>query len=303
MNRTQISGTTISVSSLCLGTMTFGTPVREADAINLTHWAIDHGINFIDTANMYEGYTRTIGSAGGVSEQILGKALKGRRNQVVLATKVGMKIGPGDDDEGLSRKHVLREIDRSLKRLQCDFVDLYYMHKPDPNTPLAESVQAFDDLIDMGRIRHWAISNFSAEQISDLLQVCDGNGWRRPVALQPPYSLLKPDIEEDILPLCQQEGIAVLPYQVLQGGLLTGKYRRDQALPADSRQVEKPEWTLELTGEVFDRLEQIEAEARAKDRSLMQHALLALLEQTAVVSLVVGAKRIDQLEGLIAAVE
>jgi aryl-alcohol dehydrogenase-like predicted oxidoreductase len=283
--------------------MTFGTPVGEADAIELTHWAIDHGINFIDTANMYEGYTRTIGSAGGVSEQILGKALKGRRDQVVLATKVGMKIGPENDDEGLSRKHVLREIDRSLKRLQCDFVDLYYMHKPDPNTPLAESVQAFDDLIDMGKIRHWAISNFSAEQISDLLQVCDENGWRRPVVLQPPYSLLKPAIEKDILPLCQQEGIAVLPYQVLQGGLLTGKYRRDQAVPADSRQVEKPEWTLELTDEVFDRLEQIEVEARAKDRSLMQHALLALLEQPAVVSLVVGAKRIDQLERLIAAVE
>jgi len=303
MNWTQISGTTISVSSLCLGTMTFGTPVREADAINLTHWAIDHGINFIDTANMYEGYTRTIGSAGGVSEQILGKALKGRRDQVVLATKVGMKIGPEDADEGLSRKHVLREIDRSLKRLQCDFVDLYYMHKPDPNTPLAESVQAFDDLIDMGKILHWAISNFSAEQISDLLQVCAENGWRRPVALQPPYSLLKPDIEEDILPLCQQEGIAVFPYQVLQGGLLTGKYRRGQAVPADSRQVEKPEWTLELTDEVFDRLEQIEAEARAKECSLMQHALLALLEQPAVVSLVVGAKSIDQLERLIAAVE
>jgi len=283
--------------------MTFGTPVREADAINLTHWAIDHGINFIDTANMYQGYTRTIGSAGGVSEHILGKALKGRRDQVVLATKVGMKIGPDDDDEGLSRKHVLREIDRSLRRLQCDFVDLYYMHKPDPNTPLGESVQAFHDLLDIGKIRHWAISNFAAEQISNLLQVCDENGWRRPVALQPPYSLLKPAIEEDILPLCQQEGIAVFPYQVLQGGLLTGKYRRDQAVPADSRQVEKPEWTLELTDEVFGRLEQIEAEAGEKGRSLMQHSLLALLEQPPVVSLVVGAKRIDQLGNLIAAVE
>ncbi|MBC8253055.1 MAG: aldo/keto reductase, partial [Ardenticatenia bacterium] len=128
-------------------------------------------------------------------------------------------------------------------------------------------------------------------------------GWRRPVALQPPYSLLKPDIEEDILPLCQQEGIGVLPYQVLQGGLLTGKYRRDQAVPADSRQVEKPEWTLELTDEVFDRLEQIEAEAGEQGRSLMQHSLLALLEQPPVVSLVVGAKRIDQLGNLIAAVE
>lgn len=303
MDRRKIPNTDLEVSSICLGTMTFGTPVGETEAVRLTHWAIDHGINFIDTANIYEGYTRYIGSPGGVSEQILGKALQGKRNQVILATKVGMKIGPADDDEGLSRKHVMREIDRSLNRLQCEYVDLYYMHKPDTNTPLAESVQTFNDLIDMGKVRYWAISNFSTEQISDVLSVCDENGWRRPVALQPHYSLLKRDIEKDVLPLCRREQIAVAPYRVLEGGLLTGKYRRGQAVLADSRQVEKPDWTLESTDDMYNRLEQIEAEAKAKGQTLMQHALMALLEQPAVVSLIIGVKRIGQLEDLIAAVE
>ena len=303
MDRRKIPNTDLEVSSICLGTMTFGTPVGEAEAVKLTHWAIDHGINFIDTANMYEDYTRYISSPNSVTKQILEMTLQDKRDQVVVATKVGMKIGPAEDDQGLSRKHVLREIDRSLSRLQCEYVDLYYVHKPDPDTPLAESVQAFNDLINVGKVRYWAISNFSAEQISDVLSVCDENGWRRPVALQPHYSLLKRDIEKDVLPSCQREQIAVVPYRVLEGGLLTGKYRRGQAVPTDSRQVEKPDWTLELTGEMYDRLEQIEAEARAKGRTLMQHALMTLLEQPAVVSLIVGAKRIGQLEDLIAAVE
>ena len=145
--------TDLKISPLCLGTMTFGTPVAEADAIRLTHWAIDHGVNFLDTANMYEGYSRYPGSAGGVAEEILGKALKGKRDKVVLASKVGMKIGPADDDQGLSRAHVLREMDRSLARLGCECLDLYYMHKPDPTTPLGESVRAFNDLIDAGKAR------------------------------------------------------------------------------------------------------------------------------------------------------
>ena len=291
----------IRVSPLCLGTMTFGTPVVEADAIRLTHWALDHGVNFLDTANMYEGYSRYVGSPGGVAEKILGKALKGKRDQVVLATKVGMKIGPGDDDQGLSRNHVLREIDRSLTRLECEYVDIYYMHKADLSTPLAESVQAFNEIIDAGKARYWAISNFTAEQIINVLKICDENGWRRPVALQPAYSLLKRDIESEILPLCQREQIAVLPYQVLQGGLLTDKYQRGQAVPGDSRQAEKPEWTMALTSELFDKLEKIQADASKLDRTLLEHALKSLLAQPAIVSLVVGVKNTSQLETLIAA--
>jgi len=298
-----IPNTSLRVSTLCLGTMTFGTPVGEAEAIRLTRHALEHGINFIDTANMYEGYARFVGSPGGVAEEILGKVLKGTRLPVFLATKVGMKIGPADDDQGLSRAHILREIDRSLHRLGREYVDLYYMHKPDPAVPPAESIQTFHELIGVGKVRHWGVSNITAEQLADTLRICDENGWLRPVAIQPAYSLLKRDIEKDLLPLCQREQIAVIPYQVLQGGMLTGKYHRWQEVPKDSRQIEKPEWTMALTDENFDLLERVEAEAKAKDRSLLEHSLKTLLEQPAVVSLIVGVKRVEQLDDLIAAVE
>jgi aryl-alcohol dehydrogenase-like predicted oxidoreductase len=303
MDQRTIPKTNLKVSPLCLGTMTFGTPVGEEDAIRLTHHAIEEGINFIDTANMYEGYKRYIGSPGGVAEDILGKALKGKRAQVILATKVGMKIGAADDDLGLSRNHLMREIDRSLTRLKCDYIDIYYMHKPDPFIPMAESVKTFDDMIQAGKIRYWGVSNFSAVELSDLLKVCDENGWHRPVVVQPAYSLLKRDIEKDLLPLCQLEQIGVLPYQVLQGGVLTGKYQRGMEIPKDSRQAEKPEWTMALTEATFDQVEHYKAEAQARGRSLIQHALNALLEQPSVVSLVVGFKRMVQVDELIAAVE
>ena len=302
MDARTIPNSSLRVSPLCLGTMTFGTPVGEAEAIKITHWALEHGINFIDTANMYEGYTRRIGSPGGISEKILGKALKGRRDQAIVATKVGMKIGPNDEDEGLSRAHILREVDRSLGRLGCRYIDLYYLHRYYPSVPLAESAQVMNELIDAGMVRYWAISNFDAEQIRAVLRTCDENGWRRPVALQPPYSLLKRDIEQDILPLCQQENLAVIPYQVLQGGLLSGKYQPGAPLPPDSRQVEKPEWTMALNDELFERLARIEAEAKTKDRTLLQQALLALLEQPSVVSLIIGVKLISQLEAALQAV-
>lgn len=303
MKRNVIPNTNLEVSPFCLGTMTFGTPVEEDEAILITHHALDLGINFIDTANMYEGYKRYVGSPGGVAEEILGKALKGKWDQVVLATKVGMKIGQGDDDQGLSRTHILREADRSLTRLQCETIDLYYMHKPDPNVAMEESVQAFHDLIRAGKVRHWGISNFNAEQIASLLKLCDENGYPRPVALQPAYSLLKTDIEAEVLPLCQKESIAVFPYQVLQGGMLTGKYRRGESAPAGSRQTEKPEWTMPLNDETFDKLDAIEAEAKKRGRTLLQHALKRLLEKPMVLSLILGVKSIPQMETLIHAMK
>jgi len=302
MQKRQIPHTDLAVFPLCLGTMTFGAPVAEAEAIMLTHWALDHGINFIDTANMYEGYARYVGSPGGVAEAILGKALAGRRTQVVVASKVGMKIGPADDDQGLSRAHILREVERSLKRLATDYIDLYYMHKPDAETPLAEAVHTFQELITLGKIRYWGLSNFSAAQISAVLQLCDAAGWRRPVAVQPAYSLLKRDIETDMLPLCQREALAVSPYQVLQGGLLTGKYQPNVAPPATSRLAEKPQWLMPLTGDMFNQLDELRRAANAKGRTLLQHALLALLEMPAIVSLIIGAKTPQQIATLLAAI-
>jgi aryl-alcohol dehydrogenase-like predicted oxidoreductase len=214
--------------------MTFGTPVAESEAIKLTHWAIDKGINFIDTANMYEGYARYLGSPGGVAEEILGKALADRRDRVVLATKVGMPVGSESEDRGSSPAAIRKQLDLSLKRLATDFVDIYYLHKPDVhNTPPVEIIGALNEAILAGKIRHYGVSNYSAEQLVELLRAADENGLPRPVIHQPPYSLLKPDVEKDLLPLCAKEGIAVACYQVFQGGLLTGKYHRGQEPPAD----------------------------------------------------------------------
>ena len=288
------------VSTLCLGTMTFGTPVAEDDAIRIVHWAIDHGVNFIDTANIYEGYARYLGSPGGVAERLLGKALAGRRDRVVLATKVGMKVGSAPEDEYTSPAAIGKQLDASLRRLATDFVDIYYLHRPDPETPLPEILGALSEAIAGGKVRHYGVSNYSADQLAGLLKVADENSLPRPVIHQPPYSLLMPDVAEDLLPLCEREHVAAAPYQVLQQGLLTGKYRRGQDLPVGSRKAEKDGWVWELSDELFDRIERLEAEAEARGRGLLQHALLEALAQPPVVSLVIGAKRIEQIEELIA---
>jgi len=180
--------------------------------------------------------------------------------------------------------------------MQTDYVDLYYMHKPDPDTPLEESIQTFVDLIKAGKVRYWGISNFSAPQMREVLKACDANGWPRPVASQSPLSLLDRATAEEILPLCEQEGLALIPYQTLQGGLLTGKYRRGMELPAGSRKSEHDSWVWELTDDLFDRLEALETEAGAQGRTLMEHAILSLLEEEAIVSVIQGAKRIDQVK-------
>lgn len=300
-NRT-IPHTNLSVSPICLGTMLFGTPVGEAEAVQLVHRALDQGVNFIDTANIYEGYTRFIGSAGGVAEEILGKALAGRWDQVVLATKVGMKVGDAPEDEGTSPAAIRKHLERSLKRLGTDVVDLYYLHKPDPETPLADLLGALDQVIREGTVRYYGISNYSAGELGDLLSVADANGLSRPVVCQPPLSMLRQDALTDLLPLCEREQIGVVPYQVLQGGLLTGKYRRGEAPPKGSRKVEKDVWVWDLTDELFDRLEEIEAQAREAGLTMTQYAIRWVLEQPAVVSSIVGVKRIPQLDEAIAAV-
>jgi len=243
------------------------------------------------------------GSAGGVAETILGKALGGRREDVVLATKVGMKVGPQPEDEYASPAAICKQLDKSLARLQSDYVDIYYLHRPDPHTPLSDILGSLAEVIESGKIRHYGLSNYSANQLSKLLQVADANGLPRPVILQPPYSLLNRDMEKDILPLCEKEGIAVAPYQVLQGGLLSGKYHRGQPLPADSRKAEASGWVAELTDELFDRIEQLENEARSKGRTLLEHAIASVLKTPAILSAVLGVKRIDQLETMVRAVD
>ncbi len=296
MESRTIPGTSMDVSPICLGTMGFGTPVSEAEGIRIVHWALDHGVNFVDTANMYEGYTRHIGSPGGVSEDILGKALADRRDEAVLATKVGMKIGPNADDGGLSPAHIARECDRSLDRLGTDRFDVYYMHQPDPETPVAESIAAFVDLIQAGKVLHWGLSNFDAAQTREVLRICDSNRWQRPVLQQPPYSLIKRDIEEGLLPLCREESIAVASYRPLEGGILTGKYGKGEPSPPGSRGDEKPEWIpLAQDPVVQETVRALEAEAREQGLSLFDFVIRTTVNTPGITSIVLGVKRVDQL--------
>lgn len=292
----------LRVSPICLGTMTFGEPVAEPDAIRLVHGALDLGINFVDTANVYEGYRRYLGSAGGVAEEIVGKAIQDRRDKVVLATKVCAPVGPGPQDRGLSASHILREVDRSLQRLRTDYLDLYIVHWPDKHTPLETTLAALDKCVAQGKVRYIGASNHSAAQLCEMLWIADRQGGSRIVSSQIPYSLLRREFHHD-LAFCESHSIGVTPYQPLQGGLLTGKYRRNEPPPKESRAAEKPDWIWALDDALYDRLEVIDGLAKELDVPPAQYALAWTLKQPAMASLVVGAKRHEQIADAVDSLE
>jgi aryl-alcohol dehydrogenase-like predicted oxidoreductase len=282
--------------------MTFGRPVGEKDSINLVHKAIDLGINFIDTANVYEGYDRVLVSAGGVAESILGKALKGRRAEVVVATKVGSPLGSGPQEVGLTATHIHRELDASLRRLQTDYIDLYIIHWPDISTPLETTLSAMDVAVKQGKVRCFGTSNHWAADLCKLLWLADKYGWPRAVSSQIPYSLLRREYQND-LEFCARHDIGVTPYQSLQGGLLTGKYRRGESPPADSRAAQKPAWIWEPDEAIFHKLEATEALSRELGVPMAQYALAWTLTQPAMASLVVGVTSEAQVADAVAAAD
>lgn len=288
--------TKLSVSRLCLGTMTFGSPVAEPEAIRLVHHAADLGVNFIDTANMYEGYHRYAGSAGGVAEEILGKAVAGRRGDFVIATKLGMKVGDSPVDENTSPDAIRVQLERSLRRLNTDYVDLYYLHRYDPNTAPGEIARAMGEALKAGQIRAWGVSNYTAAQLSALLEAAREENIPLPSVCQPPLSMINTGALEELVPLCAREGVGVIPYQVLQGGILTGKYHRGQQPPAGSRAAEKPDWMKPMTDEVYATLAQAEDAAQAAGQTMTQYALSWALRQPAVQCVLLGVKREAQLD-------
>ena len=299
--RRPLGAVATQVPVLCLGTMTFGTPLDPSQSRDVVDRALELGIDFFDTADMYEGYTRSIGSPGGISERILGAALRGRRESVLITSKVGNSIG--DDSyrgKGLGRAHVLHQIDASLDRLGTNYLDFYELHVADAETPIRESVEAMIELVTLGKVRHWGFSNFSGAEVREMVDLCASEGWPLPAISQPAYSWLQRDLEEGYLPTCVEHGVGVTPYRAFEGGALTGKYRRDQKPPADSRLSERPEWMP--VGVDFDRIEAFEAEAEQAGRTPLAHSLLWLLGKPGVASIVVGVRRLDQLEQLAAAV-
>lgn len=287
------------VSELCLGTMIFGedskrsTPAAEAEKI--IHHYLDMGGNHIDTANVY---------AGGRSEEIVGKAIQGRRDQVVLATKVRFPMGDGPNDQGLSRHHILHSVENSLRRLKTDYIDLLYMHCWDPVTPIKESLNAFNVLVTQGKVRYIGVSNFKAWQLMKALAISDANDWVRFIAAQYQYSLIVRDIEDEFIDLCLSEGVGIIPWGPLGGGFLSGKYHVGQRPknPEEGRLATTPDqdeeaWARRATDQNWQILETIaQIISDHPSATYSQVALAWLLSKPAVESIVLGVRTLEQLQ-------
>jgi aryl-alcohol dehydrogenase-like predicted oxidoreductase len=288
----RLGDTGLMVSELCLGCMTFGRETSEEDSKGLVGRFLEADGNFIDTADVY---------AKGVSEEITGRAIQGVRDDVVLATKVRFPMGDGPNDVGLSRKHVVQGCEDSLRRLGTDYIDLYQIHCWDVATPLEETLSALTDLVRAGKVRYIGVSNFTAWQIIKSVCVSEANGFERFVCLQPQYSLVERNVEYEILPACEEEGLGVIPWSPLGGGFLSGKYRRDEEPPQGSRISEAVEsmeeyWNRRATERNWAVLDVVGEISEAIGKSYAQISLNWLLRQEGVTAPIIGARTIEQLE-------
>lgn len=299
MQYKQLGTTGTFVSRLCLGTMTFGgsaNPIgnlclEEADYI--VGAALDAGINFADTADVY---------TGGGSESLLGDILKGRRNDVVLATKVSSRVGKGPNDVGQSRIHIMQSLERSLTRLKTDHIDLYQVHNFDGLTPMEEMLGVLDDAVHQGKVRYIGCSNYTAWQMTKALGISELRLLSHFVSMQSYYSLAGRDIEREIVPAAEDQGCGLLCWSPLAGGLLSGKFGRDGAKDKDSRRS-KIQFPPVDEGRVFDIIDVVKAIAAEKECTPAQVAIAWLLSRSAVTSVIVGVKRADQLADNLGAVD
>lgn len=293
----------IRASRICLGTMTFGNPVTEAQACDLVHHALDHGLNFFDAANVYEGYDRTFGSEGGVGENVLGKALEGRRHQAVICTKFGNPVGLGLGDAGLSARHLEVELTRSLRRLRTDWIDLVLAHRWDPSVAVEEVWRVMDGWVRAGKVRCIGVSNWPVWRMAQACELAKQNGWAPVAASSPLYNLLRREAEAEHLPCAHHYGIGVVSYQPFMAGILTGKYRRGQAAAAGSRGAEKPGWLPPMDDALYDKLEAMELLAREAGVPLVEYVVAWLLARPQIASIIAGCRTSQQLDALIAGVD
>lgn len=305
MKTVRMGRTGLKVSEICLGTMTFGAQADEATSFAILDRAVDGGVSFVDTADMYP-IPHDLATVGR-TEAIIGRwlAARGRRDAVVLATKGSAPMGTGPNDRGNSRRHLLAAVEASLRRLGTDYIDLYQLHYWDAETPIEETLTALDDIVRAGKARYVGCSNFRAWHLGKALRASERLGTVRFDCLQPRYNLLHRDADLDLLPLCVDEGIGVIAYNPLAGGFLTGKYRKEQ------RPVEGTRFTLGKSGEVyrerywqaaqFEVVERLKALCDARQRPLAAAAVAWVLRQPGMTSAIVGASRPEQLEATLSA--
>jgi 1-deoxyxylulose-5-phosphate synthase len=295
MRYKRLGRTGLKVSEICLGTMTFGSQADEQASRAIVRRALDAGVNFFDTANVYNA---------GVSEEFTGRALEGVRRDIVLATKVHGKMGPGPNDQGQSRKHIMDAIEQSLRRLGTDYIDLYQVHRFDPTTPLEETLRALDDLVHSGKVRYLGASNYAAWQLCTALWTSDKFGLARYDCLQPRYNLISRAIDQEVLPLCQAQGVGVIVYNPLAGGMLTGKHRRQAPPAAGTRFDINPMYHNRYWQErVFDAVDRFRNIAAGTGHSMAQVALAWSLTNPVVTSAILGASRVEQLDETLPAVD
>jgi aryl-alcohol dehydrogenase-like predicted oxidoreductase len=277
----------IKVSQLCLGAMMFGGPTNDADARRIVESAAESGVNFIDTADVY---------TEGRSELSVGAAIKATRERWVLATKVAQKVGPNVTDAGLSRRHIVRAVDASLKRLGTDYVDLYYIHRVDTDTPWEQTVATFGDLIRQGKIREWALSNVRAWHIPHVVHLCRQMGVPQPAALQPSYNLMNRQPETELLPACRFFGLGVVPYSPIARGVLSGKYKVNQVAEPGSRAARQDKRMMEAEWRPESLLiaEKLKAHAEARGVTLVHWATAWVLNNRAVTSTIAGPRTLEQ---------
>jgi aryl-alcohol dehydrogenase-like predicted oxidoreductase len=287
MEYRSLGRTGVQVSSLCLGCMMFGRRAEEAESMDIIDRAMDAGINFLDTANVY---------ARGRSEEITGKALKrnGKRSRIVLATKVHGRMDDEDPNaQGSSRRHITDQCEQSLRRLQTDYIDLYQMHRPRSDTPIDETLRALDDLVRAGKVRYIGTSTFAAWQVVEALWASRELRTNRFVSEQPPYHLLDRRIERELVPVARTYGFGIIPWSPLAGGFLTGKYKRGEPRPEDSH----------FTGAAFDVVEEVEAIAGEKECTPAQLALAWCMGQPGITSPIIGPRTMAQLDDNLGALE
>jgi len=294
---TSLGRTGLTVSRLALGTMTFGLQTDEAVAHKIMSKAASGGINFLDTADVY---------SRGESEEIVGKALRGRRDDVVLATKAHSPMGQDPNMRGNSRRWIVREVENSLRRLQTDYIDLYQMHRPDPDTDIDETLSALSDLVRSGKVRAIGSSTFPADQIVEAQWVAERRGHMRFRCEQPPYSVFVRGIEAAVLPACQRYGLGVIAWSPLAGGWLTGRYRKGADLPVSTRAQRLPQrFDLSLPGNQakLEAAEQLAVLAGEAGLSLIHLALAFVIRHPAVTAAIIGPRTMEHLEGQLGAAD